>query len=144
VELKGDPVNDRRCTLLILVALLALGGALSSEAGAAAHRRTQRGDVLLKAQPISVSGAYTGPLRGLIVLDGVPYRLAADATLYEVGRGPIPLGSVIDNRMLCLAGVRVRGTVVVTNVLVRPAPDVARSGGDPAGYVHALEGPAAR
>ena len=129
---------------LMLVLALSLTTALVSGASAGQRKRTTRGDVLLKAQPVSFSGEFSGALRGEISVGGVRYRLAPDATVYEVGRGSLPLGTMLDGRLLSLNGLKYGDRVVVYGVVVRPASDVALSGSDPGSFLHIVEGPTAQ
>jgi hypothetical protein len=106
---------------LTLVALLA------TAAGAEMRRSWQPAGSLSRPQPFTISGQSSGPIEGEIQVDGTSYRLARDARIYEVGRGFVPAGTSYYDRVLCISGMKWRNTLVVYNVLVRPAPDPAAS-----------------
>jgi hypothetical protein len=129
MELRGENMRDRCGITLSLALALALTVTCASAAGPARPRPIGKAGPLLQAQPFLVSGEFTGPIGGEIRIDGVSYRLATDALVYEIGKGVVPLGTVVDGRVLCLSGLK------------RPEIDVAMLGTDPSSHIHVVEGP---
>ena len=81
------------------------------------------------SESFSISGAFSGALRGDILVDSVVYRLAPTAVVYEIGRGLVPLGTAFGDRVVILTGQPEGGAIVVYSVIVRPGVD-RRSAGD--------------
>lgn len=122
---------------------LALAGAIVTAPDAAPRTRQIVTSPLMRAETFSVSGRASGPVAGEIRVDGIAYRLAPDARIYEVGRGFVPGGTAYVDRVVNVSGVKVRSTLVVHSVLVRPAPDPF-TGPNPAGAASAEEAASAR
>ncbi|MBI5169270.1 MAG: hypothetical protein HZA61_07260 [Candidatus Eisenbacteria bacterium] len=95
-------------------------------------RRSSRppGPVAPAYPTFAATGEWGGVLSGEIVLNGRPYRIAPSAAIYEVGRGPMPVGTSYANRMLFVTGFESSTGSIVTSVIVRPARDVALGGTD--------------
>jgi hypothetical protein len=99
---------------------LALVTVLASEADAGSRHRGSAAKLHQRGEPFAISGSCTGLMADEIRVDGTSYRLDPDARIYEVGRGFVQPGSFFGNRIVSLAGVKVRGTVMVSSVLIRP------------------------
>lgn len=86
-----------------------------------------------------VSGEFTGNLVGNLLMDGVSYRLAPDAILYEIGHGLLAPGTLVPNRHVFLSGQKLGDLLVVTTVIVRPFEDMRASRGDTDGQVQVMD-----
>ena len=119
---------------------LALAVLVTTQAGAESRRHVLPSDPLLGPQSFTLSGPCSGFFAGEIRIDGVSYRLSPDARIYEVGRGFMPAGSSLTDRVVCISALKLGTTLVACSVLVRPAPDPAAST-PPGGPVSVQEGP---
>lgn len=108
-----------RTCITTLALALALVAALAA-APAGARERVSAGNEFLRGQPFIVTGLSSDRVQGDIVLDGVTYRIAPEARIYEVGRGFVPQGTSFALRTISLSGRNVRGTMMVYSVMVRP------------------------
>jgi len=88
--------------------------------GAAAGGRNKPAPSPLRGEPFTVTGSITGPLAGELSIDGTQYRIASDARIYEVGKGFVPQGSTFYLRTISLSGLKIRNTMIVHSVMVRP------------------------
>ena len=129
-------MRNRIGTFLGLAITLSL--TLVVAAGADEARRPPHGSMtnaLLRMQPFGVSGQYSGTLAGEIRIDGISYRLSPDATIYEIGRGLVPQGTAVEYRYVYLSGLKVRGSMLVYGVILRPASESVSDGTDPGTYI---------
>ena len=94
-----------------------------------------------RMRPFMVSGQYSGPVAGDIDLGYTKYRVSLDASVYEIGTGSVPQGTVVQDRFLCLMGVRVGSAYVVYSVILRPAGESTLGVGDPSSNVSERQGP---
>lgn len=106
---------------------LALVAVLATQASADARQRKAAARSRPAPPTVVFSGTCTGLFAGEITVDGSRYRLANDAHLYEVGRGDLPAGSSLYDRIVTVTAMSVRNTLVVKSVVVRPP---AGFGGD--------------
>lgn len=103
----------------------ALAAALALTLAAAVH--ADPGDVRRGARALRKPGAFTlsaefsGFLGGSLWIGGSEYRLARNATVYVVGRGPAPRETFLDGASVFLSGERVGRVAIVHSVIVRPA-----------------------
>ena len=118
---------------------LTLGVLVTTQAGAESRRRILPSDPVPGPEMFSLSGSCSGFFAGELRIDGVSYRLAPGARIYEVGRGFLPSGTSLADRVVCISGTKLGATLVAGSVLVRPAPDPA-AGTPPAGPVSVQEG----
>ncbi|HTQ47688.1 MAG TPA: hypothetical protein VMI75_33255 [Polyangiaceae bacterium] len=101
-------------------ALMAL--ALVLAAAVPGRAETVRRGPIRMAEPADIftaSGELSGTLDPDFPVNGVMYHLSPDALIYEIGRGIIPPGSFIGDRMVFVAGPATGNTV--TTVIVRPS-----------------------
>jgi hypothetical protein len=75
---------------------------------------------MLRAVPFTATGSYSGAVGGEIRLDGVGYRISPNACLYELDRGEVPLGTVVQDRVMFLTGLKTANCMVVYSVILRP------------------------
>jgi hypothetical protein len=110
---------------------LALAFVAVLAAQAAADTRLRRPAARPRPAPESVvfSGTCTGAFAGEITVDGRSYRLAQDVHLYEVGRGTLPAESSLFDRVVTVTAIKVRNTLIVKSVVVRPAAVPGMTGG---------------
>jgi len=119
---------------------LTLGVLVTTQAGAESRRRILPSGPVPGSELFSLSGPCSGLFAGELRIDGVSYRLSPDARIYEVGRGFLPAGTSLTDRVVCITGMKLGATLVARSVLVRPAPDPAAST-PPGGPVSVQEGP---
>ena len=118
---------------------LALTVIVTMQAGAESRRRVLPSDPVSGPESFTLSGPCSGCFGGELRIDGVSYRLSPDARIYEVGRGFLPAGASLTDRVVCISGMKLGATLVARSVLVRPAPDPAAST-PPGGPVSVQEG----
>lgn len=99
---------------------LALGIVLTTAAGAEFRLRKGLSNPLLRGQTFVLAGRVSGPIANEIRIDETTYMVAPDAQIYEIGRGIVPSGTSYYDRIVSVTGIKVRGTLVVTGVTVRP------------------------
>ena len=123
---------------LSLGALLAISLIAPPAPAAAKTRHSVRGGVRAHPQSasFSVSGRFSGTIGGDIILDGVVYRLTTGASIYELGRGMLPPGTFISDRVIFLSGARQSNGMAVSSVIVRPADPVGLIGQGTSPFVH--------
>jgi hypothetical protein len=107
-------IGNSLCVALALVGLIASGAHANARGARIAPRMHLRGE------PFTVSGSCTGLFAGELRVDGTSYQLDPDAQIYEVGRGFVSLDTNLNYRIVSLTGVKVRNTMIVTSVLIRP------------------------
>jgi hypothetical protein len=88
--------------------------------GADAGGRSKPAPSPLRGEPFTVTSSISGPLTGELSIDGTQYRIASDARIYEVGKGFVPQGSTFYLRTISLSGMKIRNTMIVHSVMVRP------------------------
>jgi hypothetical protein len=125
----------RRFTL-VLSASLALVAMLAVVAGAAPPRRPAR-ERAEESRPAAfmVSGAFSGVLAGEVSLNGDRFRIARDASFYEIGLGPLSAGQTVSVRLVTFTGTRIGDTYVVSGVILRPESEIVLTGEDMSAYV---------
>jgi hypothetical protein len=110
---------------IVLGIALALPVTATLVFGGSARERKHRPyvDELINAEHFTDVGEFTGALEGIIVLNGTPYRLAANVCIYDVGRGALPVGTFLGGAIVACSGVTLRGSQVVDQIIVRPGVD---------------------
>ncbi len=83
----------------------------------------------------ALSGDFSGSLTGEIYIEGKAFRIAPDASIYEIGKGLVPLGTSYSNRRIFVSGVQTAGPAVIYSVNVRPARNMALSNVDMSMFV---------
>jgi hypothetical protein len=123
LELKGTIMRNRT-SIYLSAALLTVLAAIPV-ADAAADSGFWRGRTITRhpSPGFDVSGEFTGTLGGEILLAGVSYRLASDAVVYEIGRGLLPLGTMVVDRHVFLSGLGSDESGLIRMVIVRPPDD---------------------
>lgn len=106
---------------ITLVLALALVATLAPRAGAEVRGRRPGARPAKQVETFVLSGTCSGTIDREIRVDGATYFVSPDARIFEIGRGEVPAGSAYWDRMVTLTGVKVRGTLVVQRVTVRPA-----------------------
>jgi hypothetical protein len=119
-------MRNRHVILAGTALLLAAG--LAQAAGAAPRRHRGAAAELLRSPSFNVSGEFSGSLAGTILLEGTLYRLDPNASVYEIGSGPVAQGAELIGRRVFLSGIRLNGNEVITSVIVRPADEGSREG----------------
>jgi hypothetical protein len=134
-------MRNRIGTSLGLAIALSLVGALVATAGEAGRPfRSVKARALLDAETFGVSAQYSGAVIGEIRIDGVSYRIAPDASIYEIGSGLVPLGTVVQDRYVYLTGLKIGRTMMVYAVALRPASESEAAWGEPAAGVSLMTG----
>lgn len=135
-------MRHRPSTSTALLATLLLTGVIATSALADSHYLPPRKNPVRPQQPVhtfTVSGEFSGAVAGTLVIDGQSYQLAQDATVYELGKGPVPVGTVYNYRHVCVSGIQTAGSVLVSSVVVRPARNMALVGTDASVFVRVAD-----
>jgi len=117
------------------VVALALLLVASVAAGQSVHKLRNVIQVPDAPDTFSASGEFVGTLDWEFPLGGAMYHLSPDAQIYEIGRGLLPIGSLIGDRFIYISGVGPAGSSPVTTVIVRPSDEAAASNVIPDGSV---------
>ncbi len=99
--------------------LLALSLAADVDAGKTGPKAKARAP--RQNTTFSLSTNYTGYIGETLQIGRVRYTVAPDASLYVIGEGAAPLGKMVLNRYLYIAGERSGNSFVVRTIIVRPA-----------------------
>lgn len=83
----------------------------------------------------SASGQYTGYLSDVLKLNNKSYIVAPDVTVYVIGEGPAPAGSMVYDRSIYLSGERQGDKSVVHSIIVLPVVADADGSSPSAGEV---------
>lgn len=83
----------------------------------------------------ALSGDFSGTLTGEIYIEGKAFRIAPDASIYEVGKGLVPLGTSYSNRRIFVSGVQTAGPAIIYSISVRPARNIALTNVDMSVFV---------
>ncbi len=134
-------MRNRTSTSVGAALLLTLMAVATANTGA--DPRVTRGRMFEAPAPetFNMSGPYTGVLTGEIMLGEVTYRLAPNVQVYEIGRGPMPMGTVVNDRHVFLMGTRSGDSELITNVIIRPAEDASAAHGELQGHVQPAGAP---
>jgi hypothetical protein len=112
-----------------LAAALAVSYAAHAVAGPSGLKA--RGRAARQANVFCLSANYTGYLSETLTINGVQYRVAPETAIYVVGQGLQPLGMMVYNRSVYIAGERRGKNLLVRSIVVRPAVSDAPSDGRP-------------
>jgi hypothetical protein len=125
-----------RTGIAVRFALALLLGAMVVPAAGADGRKPRRiRSDLERLETFNVSGEYSGTLGGEVLLGGTRYVLGPNVQVYEIGRGLLPAGSVIESRYIFISGVRDHGSDVIFSVIVRPATVPSLDQDNPSSHV---------
>lgn len=102
-----------QAAVVALILGLPAGGSAEVDRGRAGSRWIRQ------AATFAVSAEYTGYIGGTMLIDGVEYRVAPNASIYVVGEGPVRGGVVAHGASLFLSGERYGQVGYVRNVIVR-------------------------
>lgn len=98
-----------------------------------------KADIFMRAQPFTLGGRFSGVLGGQIQIEGVTYRLAPDASVYEVGVGSMPLGTLLQDRYVSFSGLTMNNSTTIHSLVVRPASELTYGNdGDLSSHVHIM------
>ena len=127
----------RNRTGILLSAALAFALTAISVANTGADSRLPRGRAAASrpSQSFDVSGVFTGVFGREIQLGTASYRLAPNAMVYEIGRGLLPLGTLVTDRYVFLSGLGSEDAGLVYMVIVRPAAEMWPDKGDPESHI---------
>jgi len=109
--------------LYALAALLILGAACASPAVAAKAGRKKHSPetmALLHAPTFGAGGMFTGAIGSTLALDGQMYQVASKVTVYEVGKGLLPVDAFLDNRLIFVNGIVKGSDRIIYQIMVRP------------------------
>jgi Flp pilus assembly secretin CpaC len=96
----------------------------STDSGAASSDlKDARGKARALAAPraFALSTEYSGFLGGDLLIDGVVYKVATDASVYVVGQGLVDRGMSVTKRSLYVTGEQRGKTALVRSIIVGPA-----------------------
>jgi hypothetical protein len=88
-----------------------------------------------RAQSYCVSTMYSGALSGEILVNGVSCQVSPTATIYEIGRGALLVGTPVRDRMICVSGTKRGDLVVIHSISVRPLVSASSLMSDGSGSV---------
>ncbi len=83
----------------------------------------------------SASGQYTGYLSDVLKLNNKSFIVAPDVTVYVIGEGPAPAGTMVYDRSVYLSGERQGDKSVVHSIIVLPVVADAGDSSPKAGEV---------
>jgi hypothetical protein len=104
--------------------LAAIVLATATDAGAASSDlKDARGKAGAMAAPktFSFSTEYSGFLGGNLLVDGVVYKVATDASVYVIGQGLVDDGFAVSKRTIHVTGEQRGKVALVRSIIVRPA-----------------------
>jgi hypothetical protein len=104
---------------LMCVVLLSTVPAQEAGAFGRANRKVARAP-RPQSQSLCASTMYSGPLSGVIMVNGVSCVVADDATIYQIGSGQVPLGTAVRDRMICVSATRQQDRMVIHSISLRP------------------------
>jgi hypothetical protein len=119
-----------------VASMLALTVAVAAAGPAGRRFHSVRAEEFERAQPVCVGGEFSGTIGGEMVINGLPYRLATNAIVYQIGTGLIPLGTTVQDRSVTLSGLKMNNTTVIYSVSVRPAGEMTFETADMSDKVH--------
>lgn len=126
----------RSLMILAVAALLTAAVAPDADAQSRTYQPRKKPAAAPPSLPrFALSGDFSGSLTGEIYLDGKAYRIAPDASIYEIGKGLVPLGTSYSNRRIFVSGVQTAGPAVIYSISVRPARNMALSNVDMSVFV---------
>lgn len=111
---------NRLSRALPVVLAFAMTAMIAADATAASRKHSKEVKALLQTPQFSDCGEFSGAIGGEIMLHGTRYRLADNATIYQIGGGLVPQGTVFDLRMVTVLGTVRGNSKIVHSVLVRP------------------------
>ena len=71
----------------------------------------------------NASGRFSGRLAGDIMLNGVTFHLTDKTAVYELGIGPVELGTTVTDRFIFVSALHGGGYDTVYSVIIRPITD---------------------
>jgi hypothetical protein len=99
-------------SFVILAVAAVMTAAVVPDAGAQSRTYQPRKKPVPAASSLprfALSGDFSGSLTGEIYIEGKAFRIAPDASIYEVGKGLVPLGTSYSNRRIFVSGVQTAG-----------------------------------
>lgn len=118
---------SKRTVLMSVAAAAALVSLTLASPADAGKGMKAKGRNKSQSSDFSASGQYTGYLSDVLQLNNKSYIVAPDVTVYVVGEGPAPAGTMVFDRSVFLSGERQGDKSVVHSIILLPV--VADAGG---------------
>jgi hypothetical protein len=103
---------------LLIVGTACAGPAMAEKATRKKHRPETL--ALLHAQTFGDGGMFAGPVGTTMALNGSLYQVASKVAIYEIGKGPLPADTFIDDRLVFVNGIIKGSDRIVYSIMVRP------------------------
>lgn len=126
---------SKRTVLMSMAAAAALVSLTLASPADAGKGMKAKGRNKGQSNDFSASGQYTGYLSDVLKLNNKSYIVAPDVTVYVIGEGPAPAGSMVYDRSVYLSGERQGDKSVVHSIIVLPVVADAGDSSPSAGEV---------